>query len=128
MNEAAVQSHVRLEAANQGLQLWRNNVGAAEDATGRLIRYGLGNDSAQLNRAIKSSDLIGITPIKIEPHHVGQMFGVFTAFEIKASDWFYRETDERAVAQMKFIQIVRNAGGIGWFINDPAQIVDAIRR
>lgn len=126
MNESAVQSQARLEAARLGLLMWRNNVGACTDDTGRLIRYGLGNDSAQLNRVIKSSDLIGITPVTIAPHMVGQRFGLFTAFECKASDWRYSANDERAVAQLKYLDIVRDAGGMAYFINDPEQVRGAV--
>ena len=78
-NEAVIQSQVRLAAAQRGITLWRNQSGACYDETGRLIRYGLANDSAQLNRRMKSSDLIGITPILVEPYHVGRALGVFTA-------------------------------------------------
>lgn len=131
MNEDAVKSHVRLECARLGLQMWRNNVGACIDDTGRQVRYGLANESAQLNRKIKSSDLIGITTVKIMPHHVGQRFGLFTAFETKHSDWEFSPSDERAVAQLKFIDLVREAGGIGYFISDPMQVrsvVDGLLR
>lgn len=127
MNEEAVKSHVKLAAANIGLQLWRNNVGACEDKTGRLIRYGLANESAQMNRVIKSSDLIGATPVVIQPHHIGRTFAVFTAFETKHSDWVFSTADDRAVAQLAYINIVREIGGIGYFINDPAQVAAAIR-
>ena len=86
-NEAVVQQQVQLAMARLGAQIWRNNSGACTDDTGRLIRYGLGNSSAALNAAIKSSDLIGITPVQIQPYHVGQTFGVFTAIEVKKPGW-----------------------------------------
>lgn len=128
MNESAVQSHTRLVAAQAGLTMWRNNVGACEDATGRLIRYGLGNDSAQLNRVIKSSDLIGITPVVIDARWLGYKLGVFTAIECKHSDWKFSSNDERAVAQLKFHDIVRQAGGFAGFISDPMQLNGVIGR
>lgn len=127
-SEAVIQTNTRLLAAYNGLECWRNNVGACEDATGRLIRYGLGNDSVQLNREIKSSDLIGITPVLITPAHIGQTLGVFTAFECKNSDWHYSASDKRAVAQLRFHEIVRKAGGFAGFVSDPQQIHSIIKR
>jgi hypothetical protein len=120
MNEAASQSHIRLAAANQHLQLWRNNTGVAVDDTGRHVRYGLCNDSKQLNDKIKSSDLIGITPVLITPEYYGRILGVFTAVETKAPGWKYRDNDARAVAQKRFHDIVKAAGGFAGF----AQTVD----
>lgn len=128
MNEAAVQTHARLEFAKIG-PAWRNNSGACYDTTGRLIRYGLGNDSAQLNRVIKSSDLIGITPVTAYLQSSGWVtLGVFTALEVKESGWSFRPGDERAVAQAKFHEIVREVGGFAGFVTKPEDIHGIIRR
>lgn len=110
--------------------MWRNNSGACTDDTGRLIRYGLGNDSAQLNAKIKSSDLIGITPVTAYLSSVQGWvtLGVFTALEIKSSNWKFSPNDERALAQAKFHSIVRDAGGFAGFVTDPADIAQIIRR
>ena len=54
------EKRIRLEAAKQGILLWRNNVGAVKTSDGRMIRFGLANDSHKMNQHIKSSDLIGI--------------------------------------------------------------------
>ena len=118
-SEAAVQQQVQLRAASRGARLWRNNVGACEDTTGRMIRYGLANQTAQINKVFKSSDLIGITPVVINPLHVGQTMGVFTAVECKAPGWKYRDSDERAVAQLAFINFVVSRGGIARFVSNP---------
>lgn len=115
MKEAAVQNHIRLEAANRGVELWRNNVGVLLDQTGRPVRYGLANTSANVNKNIKSSDLIGITPVFVTPEMIGTLIGVFTAVEVKGSDWRYSETDQRAEAQKRFHDIVRSAGGYAGF-------------
>ena len=125
--ETAVQNQTRRDHAYIG-PIWRNNSGACYDDTGRMIRYGLGNDSAQINREIKSSDLIGITPVLITPAMYGQILGVFTAYECKPSDWKFRPSDDRARAQLKFHDIVRNAGGYAGFVNDPRQINGIIKR
>ena len=124
-SEAAVTQHVRLAFADVG-PMWRNNSGACTDETGRLIRYGLGNDSAALNREIKSSDLIGITPTLIQPHMVGYWLGVFTALEVKPTGWVQRPGDDRAAAQAKFHDIVRRSCGYAGFVTDPADIAPII--
>lgn len=128
-SEAAIQQLVRVEhcQATRG-QIWRNNSGACTDQTGRLVRYGLGNDSAQLNKAVKSSDLIGITPTLITPAMVGYTLGVFTAYEVKPSDWRMRPGDERALAQQRFHDIVREACGYAGFVTDPRDIYRIIGR
>lgn len=115
MKESAVQQRIRLEAAYSGLEMFRNNVGVLTDINGRPVRYGLANDTAQLNKAIKSSDLIGVTPVFVTPDMVGRVLGVFTAVECKESNWTFKPSDERAVAQAAFHDIVRRAGGFAGF-------------
>jgi hypothetical protein len=44
-SESVVQQRIRTEIARLNIDLWRNNSGACEDKTGRVIRYGLCNDS-----------------------------------------------------------------------------------
>ena len=85
-SETVVQQQARLKLARIGSQMWRNNVGACVDDAGRLVRYGLANESSQMNRCIKSSDLIGITPVVVTPDMVGKTIGVFTALECKRSE------------------------------------------
>lgn len=115
MKESATSSHIRLAAAKDGLDLWRNNCGAFEDENGRWVRYGLANDSAQINKEIKSSDLIGITPVVITEEMVGQTIGVFTAIETKPTGWTLKDYDQRGMAQQKFHDIVKKAGGFAGF-------------
>lgn len=104
---------MRLAAAAAGIPLLRNNVGACRDKTGRLIRFGLGNDSSQLNRVFKSSDLIGIRPVMITEDMVGQVIGQFVAIECKREDFKARESDDRFTAQRNFGEWVIRHGG--WF-------------
>ena len=115
-SEAAVQSRIRLEASRKGLRLWRNNNGGTYDDKGNFIRYGLANDSAAVNKVIKSSDLIGIRPVVICPHHIGHTVGVFVAREVKPQGWQYTAT-EREVAQLKFLELVAMMGGDAAFAN-----------
>lgn len=109
-SEAAVQSKLRIRAAQLGAALWRNNSGACKDDTGRLIRYGLGHDSARISAEWKSSDLIGIIPRMVEPQHVGQVWGIFAAVECKAPGW-KKPGNERELAQSRFGANVLALGG-----------------
>ena len=115
MNESSVQQRVRLDAASQQIELWRNNSGCLIDQTGRPVRYGLCNDSAGLNARIKSSDLVGLTPTFVTPQMVGRVLGVFTAIECKKEGWHMTPSDDRAIAQAAFHDIVRRAGGFAGF-------------
>lgn len=126
-SEALIQQQGQLFFAGIGVS-WRNNVGACIDNTGRMVRYGLCNDSKQLNEKIKSSDEIGITPTLIMPHHVGKVFGVFTALEYKEEDWKFRPSDKRAVAQLRYHDIVRAHGGFAGFAQSNADILRIIER
>lgn len=115
-SEAWVQSAVRLEATQKGMRLFRNNNGALKDAGGRLVRYGLANDSSAVNKVIKSGDLIGLRPILIGPHHVGYTIGQFVSREVKAADWHYTGT-ERELAQTNWMNLINSLGGDAAFAN-----------
>ena len=124
MNESSVQNHIRLAAAQQGNDLWRNNCGVLKDDTGRPVRYGLANDNPKINKVIKSSDLIGLTRVFITPEMVGQVFGVFTAVEVKEEGWVFNPRDSHQAAQKAYIDLVLSAGGLAGF----AQSVEDYRR
>jgi hypothetical protein len=109
-SEAAIQTQVRLEASRLGGRLWRNNVGAGVLQDGSFIRWGLCNDSAQINKVVKSADLCGIMPVLITQEQVGQVFGRFVSREIKAAGWKYRGTD-REVAQARWAEMINALGG-----------------
>ncbi len=115
-SEAAVQNRIRLEASRKGLRIWRNNVGAMMDDNGNFIRYGLCNDSKQMNQLIKSSDLVGIRPVTITQNHVGQVIGQFVAREVKAANWHYTGS-KREEAQLRFLELVIALGGDAQFAN-----------
>lgn len=112
--ESKVQARMRLAAACDGGYLWRNNVGAGKLANGKFIRWGLCNESKEVNAICKSSDLIGIMPIKIEQSHVGSVIGQFTAIECKRAGWKYKGTAHEQ-AQLSFINIVTSCGGAARF-------------
>jgi len=114
-SEAAVQNRIRLEASRAGARVWRNNVGAMLTEDGSFVRYGLANDSQQMNARIKSSDLIGLKPVLITPEHIGQVLGVFIAREVKPGGWRYTGTP-RELAQLRFLELVASIGGDACFV------------
>lgn len=109
-SETAVSQRVRMAAAENGIAAWRNNSGAMMDDKGNMVRFGLCNDTAALNKRFKSSDLIGINKEPITPAMVGQPRGQFWAREVKRADWKYTGT-EREVAQLAYGQIIIAHGG-----------------
>lgn len=109
-NETAVVQAIRVEAAQKGLRLFRNNNGATYDENGRFIRYGLANDSEAVNKRIKSADLVGIRPIIIGPRHVGHKIGQFVSRECKAPGWRFSNTP-REQAQQRWAELVLSLGG-----------------
>lgn len=113
-SESRLQSEIRLVASRDyRIALWRNNNGGMTTYDGRHVRFGLGNDSAALNRKWKSSDLIGVTPA-----------GRFVAIEVKAPGWSLRPSDNRAQAQAAFMRSVTAFGGLAGFV----QSVDDMKR
>lgn len=134
-SEGAAQQRIRLAAPKHGERLWRNNVGATPASEShncprchfhfvvrkQPVRYGVMNDSAAMNKIIKSPDLIGITPLVINPHHVGSTLGIFTGIECKRSGWKYKGTKAEA-AQLACLQLIMSMGGRAQFATGPEDI------
>lgn len=143
-SEAAVQTAIRIRAGELGVRPWRNNVGACVDETGRLIRYGLANDSAQMQKRLKSSDLVGWVPRqlwtptredgkygRVEDRFTAVHVAVFLSVECKRGDWFKDFADpltqcrdkftDREEAQARWIDLVRADGGIAGFARSVAE-------
>jgi len=114
-SEAEVTVDVRLALSKRGVRCWRNNCGAVTTDDNRHIRFGLGNESASLNKQIKSSDIIGITPVVITQEMVGTTVGVFTSYELKHEGWRYTGSGRQA-AQNAWLNLVQSLGGIARFI------------
>ena len=113
-SEAGILSDIRLEASEKGARLWRNNVGATYASNGQFLRYGLANDSSNLNKSVKSADLIGIRPVLITQEHVGTIIGQFISREIKKPGWRYSHT-EREQAQVSWAELIISLGGDACF-------------
>lgn len=106
--ESTLQDQVRIAEAHRGTRLFRNNSGVAYDKKGQPVRFGLANDSSQLNARVKSSDLIGIDDK-----------GGFVSLEIKKPGWVYRGTD-REKAQLNWITFINARGGRAKFVSSMA--------
>lgn len=111
-SEAYVQSIVRVEAAAHGVHLWRNNVGGGVLESGSFVRWGLANDSEQLNKRLKSSDLIGWRSVRAID---GKVIAQLVCRECKPAGWVWGATP-REQAQLAWINIVNAAGGDACFV------------
>ena len=121
MSESSVQQRVRLEASRKGMSLMRNNVGVLDDRRGVPLRFGLANDTPQMNKEFKSADLIGIRPVLIRPEMVGTMIGQFASIEVKKQGWSYSGNDHEE-AQLRWCTWVLKRGGYAKFLNDPVDL------
>lgn len=111
MKEGEVSRLIRLEASRKRVYLWRNNVGATYTRNGSFLRYGLANESKEMNRKLKSGDLIGIRPIVIEQWMVGGVIGQFVSRECKKSNWKESKTSPREIAQRAWRDLIIRLGG-----------------
>ena len=126
--EARASQEVKLRAADWRCKLFRNNSGMLFNREGVPVRYGLGNKSKKYNDQIKSSDEIGWTPVLITQEMVGKTIAVFTAIEVKTEKFNIRESyrdGSREAAQLRFINIIKETGGIAGFARN-ANDVDNI--
>lgn len=104
MRETKYQSIIRAQAARAGVWLYRNNVGACIDQTGRRIQFGLCPGSA---------DLIGWTPVVVTPDMVGKTVAVFTSIELKSINGRVSDT------QQAWCKAVLRDGGIARIMREP---------
>jgi hypothetical protein len=114
-SESTVQAEVRLSAVKYELKLFRNNVGVLVDATGRPVRYGLANESKELNKKIKSGDLIGWRPVFVTEAMVGKVFAQFVSIECKGEN--SKTAKARAAAQRRWAKLVQDAGGLALILS-----------
>ena len=109
--EAFAQSEVRIDAARHGVLMFRNNVGALKDESGRVVRFGLANDSKELNARLKSSDLIGVRKRTIGPEDVGSVIGQMVVRECKPPGWLFGQDLAREEPQQAFLTLISSYGG-----------------
>lgn len=114
-SEDTVQAEIRLSAVKHEIQLFRNNVGVLVDATGRPVRYGLANESKELNQKIKSGDLIGWRPVFITQEMVGMVIAQFVSIECKGEKSTTKKS--RAVAQRRWAKLVQKSGGLALILS-----------
>jgi len=114
MNESEIQTLLRIKASEKGWRLWRNNVGAGKLDNGAFVRWGLANDSTQMNRYLKSADLIGIRPVLITQDMVGTVIGQFVSREVKQQGWVYEATQHEQ-AQHRWLSMINYFGGDATF-------------
>lgn len=120
-SESRQQALVRLDAAQNGVTLFRNNVGALLDERGVPVRYGLANESKEQNKQVKSADLIGIKPVLVGPQHVGQVIGQFVSREVKHASWKW-SGDKHELAQLRWAEFVIAKGGDAAFCTGPGSL------
>ncbi len=128
MTESELQQHIQIQAVRLHTQLMRNNVGAFTDASGRHVRFGLGNISKKRNDQIKSSDLIGFRSRIITPSDVGRAVAIFSAIECKSEGWKFNPNDKHEVAQKAFIDWVKNHGGYAGFASSIYDLSEILQR
>lgn len=121
-SESRVQSQCRLRAAEQGNFLTRNNVGALKDERGVPVRYGLMNDTKELNKVIKSADLIGGRSVLITVEMVGSTILQFYSVECKEADWKYSPNCAHTKAQIAWADFINARGGYAIFATNPGQL------
>lgn len=125
-SEARQQALIRIAAAQNGVWLTRNNVGALLDERGIPVRYGLANESPAQNKAVKSGDLMGCWPRLIGPHMVGQTIAQLVSVEVKKEKWVYSGKG-REVQQKAWADFVTAKGGIAMFANSPESFLQQLR-
>lgn len=128
MSEAGVDSRIRLEAAEHGVHLWRNNRGAGkvqytdeetgEVKTSRFMRWGLANDSKEMAADMRSHDRIGIRKTLITQEMVGTYIGRLYSREIKAGSWKWTGT-EHEMGQLAWGTLINSQGGDAKIVNGP---------
>ncbi len=102
MKESDILRACMIALSEAGCTVWRQNVGVLRNENGVPIRFGL---------CVGSSDLIGITPD-----------GRFLAIETKTAKGRIRPEQQR------FIDAVREKGGIAGIARSPEDALDLLRR
>lgn len=121
-SEAYATSVIRIEAGKRRVLMMRNNVGALQDAQGRWVRYGLMNESRQLNERIKSADWIALESFTVTPLMVGMRLARPLSIEVKHPGWRPGEDPEREGAQFAWQVLWESFGGRAVFATGPNDV------
>ncbi|CAH9015195.1 putative holliday junction resolvase [Vibrio phage 142E35-1] len=128
--EAKATVNVRARASDWGMKMFRNNSGMLTNPdTGVPVRFGLGNESAKLNKELKSGDLVGFSEITVTPEMVGKKIAVFTNIEVKSLGFIIKDVynpKSREYAQNEFNKLVTNANGIAGFASSAQDVDDMV--
>lgn len=114
-NETAQLTHPIRAALNKlpGVRVARNNVGSLEWAPGKMLRYGLGEGSADLVGIVRITD---VTVVWSKP--VGRAF----ALEVKWPGEKPTEDQERWMSE------VRKLGGFACIVHSVEEAIQAVDR
>lgn len=131
--ESKATEKVCLSAPSFNARIFRNNSGGCVDSTGRMIRFGLGNDGTKGNKQLKFGDYVGFTSIVITPDMVGQTVAVFTNLEIKP-DGDMQKTLTKACSQgtrehfqWKTCEFVKSFGGLAGFVTNEKDVEQVLQ-
>lgn len=124
--ETTNQADIRDHFCALGWRLWRCNTGVLLDRNGTPVRFGLANDSKEMNAALKPGDLIGWRPRLITPDMVGDVVAQFVSVEAKKSGWTFPRPTNKAEfahcsAQKRWADMINREGGLAGFMIDPAK-------
>lgn len=124
--EGVAQQKVRERGSAWLMRLFRNNSGVLPNPdTFRPVRFGLGNESKEINKELKSSDLIGGTPIIITPEMVGKTVCIFTTIEAKPEGFVEKKSypkKSREYGQKNWIDLFKSLGAIAGFASCPEDV------
>ena len=120
MTEGTIQAKILLKAgAMSGVRIFRNTVG--QGWHGQVVEHRGALLTLRNPRRVTfglcpgSADLVGWRVVTITPAMVGANIAQFTALEVKTS--IGRAADH----QNKFLDVLRNAGGLAEIVTSPEQ-------
>src|SRR3990167_1538414 len=107
MPETSLVKLIQVALSELGVRLFRNNVGALKDKSGRWVQFGL---------CPGSSDLVGWRTITVTPAMVGKKVAIFCAIEVKGKG--SKTHPKRLEEQKRFIEPVSMSGGLAMFTDN----------
>lgn len=143
MSEVNVMRRIMKRLSSEGARVFRNNVGQAWTGLAKVIRksgtYYCEEGDVIVKHArrfhggleVKSSDIIGWTPVEITENMVGKTVAVFTGIEVKSDEKkasaavTSKQAHEKG--QQNFCAAIRLSGGFSGFAGSEDQALDIIR-